>query len=216
MGSVYENIVPKLPFLTPLEIETLQYLSIAQRICILSCTQHPPRNYIFYTKLSLNYHAFMTSLDKIMAPKSPKWCRTTLEEYIPLEKNDTWVLTKLPIRKKTMVCKWIFSIKQKTNKCIDRYKAQLVAKWFTQSYRIDYQETFSPIAKLNMIRSLLSITVNQDWPLFQLDVKNAFLNQDLIEEVYINIPFGFKTKDTQENVCKLRRALYGLKQSLRA
>ena len=112
--------------------------------------------------------------------------------------------------------KWIFSIKQKASGSVDRYKAQLVAKGFTQSYGIDYHETFAPISKLNKVHVLLFIAINQDWPLFQLDAKNAFLNGDLIEEVYMDIPAGFETKDTQGKVCKLRKALYGLKQSPRA
>ena len=110
-----------------------------------------------------------------------------------------------------MGCKWIFSIKQKACGSVDRSKARLVAKGFTQSYGIDYHETFAPVAKVNTDRVLLSIAVNQDWPLFQLDVKNAFLNGDLIEEVHMDIPGGFETKDTQGKVCKLRKALYGLK-----
>ena len=99
---------------------------------------------------------------------------------------------------------------------IKRYKARLVAKRFTQSYAIDYQETFAPIAKLNMIRALLSLAANLDWLLCQLDVKNAFLNGDLTEEVYMKIPLGFETPSTKNQVCKLKRSLYGLKQSPRA
>ena len=165
----------------------------------------------------------MTSLDSIKIPnfvyevlKVPEWHKATLEEYTALEKNGTWALTKLPPGKNTVSCKWIFSIKQKARGSVDRYKARLVAKGFTQLYGIDYHETFAPVAKLNTVRVLLSITINQDWPLFQLDVKNTFLNGDLIEEVYMDIPAGFETKDTQGKVCKLRKALYGLKQSPRA
>ena len=91
-----------------------------------------------------------------------------------------------------------------------------MAKGFTQSYGIDYHETFAPVSKLNTVHVLLFIAINQDWPLFQLDAKNAFLNGDLIEEVYMDIPAGFETKDTQGKVCELRKALYGLKQSPRA
>ena len=109
-----------------------------------------------------------------------------------------------------------FSIKQKASGSVDKYKARLLAKGFTQLYGIDYHKTFVPVAKLNTVCVLLPIVVNQNWPLFQLDVKNAFLNGDLIEEVYMDIPAGFETKDTQGKVCKLRKALYGLKQSPRA
>lgn len=92
----------------------------------------------------------------------------------------------------------------------------MVAKGFTQSYGIDYQETFAPVAKLNTIRVFLSIAANLDWPLYQLDVKNAFLNGDLDEEVYMDIPPGFQNSHNHDKVCKLRKSLYGLKQSPRA
>ena len=99
---------------------------------------------------------------------------------------------------------------------MDRYKARLVAKGFTQSYGIDYQETFAPVAKLNTVRVLLSLAANLDWSLHQLDVKNAFLNGDLEEEVYMDIPAGLETTSNFNKVCRLRKSLYGLKQSPKA
>lgn len=91
-----------------------------------------------------------------------------------------------------------------------------MAKGFTQTYGIDYQETFVPVAKINSIRVLLSLAVNSNWPLYQLDVKNAFLNGNLEEEVFMCLPPGFEKLFGQDKVCKLKRSLYGLKQSPRA
>ncbi|RVW92035.1 Retrovirus-related Pol polyprotein from transposon RE1 [Vitis vinifera] len=122
----------------------------------------------------------------------------------------------LPVGKRPVGCKWIFTIKYKADGSVERFKARLVAKGFTQSYGIDYQETFAPVAKLNTIRILLSLAVNQDWCLQQLDIKNAFLNGDLEEEVYMEIPPGFEGSMAKNQVCKLQKSLYDLKQSPRA
>jgi hypothetical protein len=90
----------------------------------------------------------------------------------------------------------------------------LVARGFTKEYGIDYEETFAPVARLTSVRSLLAVAAVRHWPMFQMDVKNAFLNSDLLEEVYMQPPPGYP--DSQNQVCRLRRALYGLKQAPRA
>nr|CAD1842408.1 unnamed protein product [Ananas comosus var. bracteatus] len=136
-----------------------------------------------------------------------------LEVMKALEKNRTWELVNLPAGKKIV---WAFSVKFKVDGSIERYKAKLVAKGFTQTYGIDYQETFAPVAKLNSIRILLSCATNLGWDLQQFDVKNAFLHEDLKEEVYMELLPRFSTEKTVGKVCKLRKALYGLKQSPRA
>ena len=87
-----------------------------------------------------------------------------------------------------MGCKWIFIVKYKIDGSIDHYKSRLVVKGFPQTYGIDYQETFAPMAKLNTICVLLSLVANLDWPLHSLDIKNVFLNGDLKDEVYMEIP----------------------------
>ena len=106
-----------------------------------------------------------------------------LEELRALKKNGTWELVHLPREKSTIGCKWVFVVKQKADGTIDRYKARLVAKGYTQTYGLDYTETFAPVAKMNTIRVLISCAVNLGWDLQQLDVKNAFLHRELKEEV---------------------------------
>jgi len=139
-----------------------------------------------------------------------------LEEMAALDKNNTWVVTTLPANKRAVGCKWVFTVKQTPDGKVERYKARLVAKGYSQTYGVDYDETFAPVAKMNTIRTIISIAANHGWKLFQLDVKNAFLHGDLEEEVYMEIPPGFNSRETEGKVCKLKKSLYGLKQSPRA
>ena len=136
------------------------------------------------------------------------------EELDALSKNHTWDLVTLPLAKSVVGYKWIYKIKTRSNGSIKRYKTRLVAKGFTQEYGIDYEETFAPVARISSFRALLAIAVASKWDLFQMDVKNDFLNGDLSEEVYMQPPPGFSVDSNK--VCHLRRALYGLKQAPRA
>ena len=122
----------------------------------------------------------------------------------------------LPNGKKVVGSRWIYKTKFNSNGSIERHKARLVAQGFTQTYGIDYKETFAPVAKMNTVRVLLSVAVNNAWPLFQMDVKNAFLHGDLEEEVYMKLPPGHPRENEPNKVCRLYKAIYGLKQSPRA
>ena len=113
--------------------------------------------------------------------------------------------------KSVIGCKWIYKIKTRSNGSIKRYKVCLVAKGFTQEYGIDYEETFALVACISSIRAPLAVDAANKWDIFQMDVKNAFLNGDLSEEIYMQPPFGLFVESNK--VCHLQCALYGLKQA---
>ncbi|KAG8485617.1 hypothetical protein CXB51_018939 [Gossypium anomalum] len=202
---------------------TLDDFPIAIRKGVRQCTKHPIEKFASYNSLMPSFQVFIATLDKEQvstsiaeALKDPKWRRIVEEEICTQEKNATWTVTNLPQGKTVVGCKWIFVVKYNSNGSIQRYKARLVARGFTQTYRIDFTETFAPVAKLNTVRVLLSLAVNCDWRLHQLDVKNAFLNGETKEEVYMKLPPGLKFVKGSNKVCKLNKFLYGLKQSPRA
>ncbi|RVW39753.1 Copia protein [Vitis vinifera] len=147
-------------------------LPIALRKGVRRCTDHPIGNYVTYEGLSPSYRAFATSLDDTQVPntiqealKISEWKKAVQDEIDALEKNGTWTITDLPVGKRPVGCKWIFTIKYKQ---MDQSKDS------------------------RLVWILLSLAVNQDWCLQQLDIKNAFLNGDLEEEVYMEIPPGFE------------------------
>ena len=135
---------------------------------------------------------------------------------MPQKKNKTWEIVDLPKNKKPVGCKWVYKIKYNSNGTIERYKARLVAKGYTQTYGIDYTETFAPVVKMNTIRIIFSLAVNNGWNLYQMDVKNAFLQGSLEEEVYMTLPPGHKSEKELGLACRLKKSIYGLKQSPRA
>ena len=144
-----------------------------------------------------------------------KWMEACDSEFESLSKNETWELVPLPRGRKAISSKWVFKVKETVEGLIERYKARLVAKGFLQKYGVDFEETFAPVAKFASIRIILSIAAQYKLVLHQMDVKTAFLNGLLEEEIYMKQPVGFVDPKYPDHVCKLKRALYGLKQSPR-
>ncbi|GJT44267.1 retrotransposon protein, putative, ty1-copia subclass [Tanacetum coccineum] len=124
-------------------------------------------------------------------------------------------LVDLTSNSKTVVNKWLFKKKTDIDRVVHTYKARLVAKGFTQTYKVDYEETFSPVADIRAIRVLIAITAFYDYEIWQMDVKTAFLNGHLLEEVYMVQPEGFVNPKYPNRVCKLKHSIYGLKQASR-
>lgn len=130
-----------------------------------------------------------------------------------LKKNDTWDLVLLPEGRKPIGCKWVFKREIGSDGRIEKYKACLVAKGYSQVEGVDYGEIFSLVAKMTSIHFLLSIVVAYDLEVKQMDVKTAFLHGDLEEENYMSQLEHYVVKGKSNLVCKLKKSLYGLKQS---
>jgi hypothetical protein len=150
------------------------------------------------------------------AAKKEEWCKAMQEELMAIEKNKTWQLVKLPEGKNVIGVKWVFRTKFGADGSVQKFKARLVAKGYAQEYGIDYEETFSPVARFETVRLLLALAAQLKRSVYQFDVKSAFLNGELLEEVYVEQPKGFEVKGKESYVYKLAKALYGLKQAPRA
>lgn len=145
-----------------------------------------------------------------------EWREAMKEEIHMIEKNKTWSLVQRPTDKNVVSVKWIYRLKTDANGNVVRHKARLVARGFAQQYGVDYLETFAPVSRHETIRLLLAVAAQRKWKLFQLDVKSAFLNGELEEEIYIEQPLGFEEEGKEDHVLHLHKALYGLKQAPRA
>ena len=143
------------------------------------------------------------------------WKEATDCEYDSLLSNDTWDLVPLPEGKNVVGSRWVFKLKRNSDGSIERYKARLVAQRYSQSEGVDYQDVFSPVVRYSTIRSLLAVANIYDWEIHQMDVKTAFLQGDLEEEIYMRQPDGYIDNDKPNHVCKLKKSIYGLKQAAR-
>lgn len=130
--------------------------------------------------------------------------------------NGTWELIDLPASHRPIGLKWIFEVKRDEKGAVQKHKACLVAKGFVQRHGIDYDEVYAPVARLESVRLLLALAGHAGWQVHHMDVKTAFLNSKLDEEVYVSQPPGFEAPNSGGKVLRLRKALYGLKQAPRA
>jgi hypothetical protein len=156
-----------------------------------------------------------TVREAVNSEDSKLWKKAMVEEMDALDKNEAWDIVEFPAGRKSVGSKWLFKKKFNAQGKVEKYKARLVAKGYSQVEGIDFGEIFSPVAKLTSIRFLLSIVVAFDLEVEQMDVKTTFLHGDLEEEIYMKQPEGFVVKGKKELVCKLKKSLYGLKQSPR-
>ncbi|CAL0329743.1 unnamed protein product [Lupinus luteus] len=186
-----------------------------------SFVKYPLSNNISYHRLSREHRHFSMSISSSVEPtgytdaiKYDCWRQAIKKELDALRSNETWVITSLPNDKKAIGCKWIFKVKYKADGSIERYKARLVAKGFTQTEGVDFLETFSPVVKMTTIRVILALASANNWHLHQLDINTAFLHGDLKENVFMRVPPGIEVKEPNQ-VCKLQKSIYGLRQASR-
>jgi hypothetical protein len=144
----------------------------------------------------------------------PEWQHTMAEEIAALERTGTWDLVPCPPRVRPITCKWVYKVKTRSDGSLKRYTAHLVVCSFQQEHGRDYDETFTPVAHMTTICTLLVVASVRGWSISQLDVKNTFLNGEQREDVYMRPPAGHSVPESM--VCHLRHSLYGLKQAPRA
>ncbi|GJV59701.1 ribonuclease H-like domain-containing protein [Tanacetum coccineum] len=186
-------------------------------------SQHPmvTRSKVGIVKANPKYNLHVTTSSPIpkspfYALRDPNWKQAMCDEYKALIDNNTWVLVPRPPNVNIVRSMWLYKHKYNADGSLNRYKARLVANGRSQQQGIDCDETFSPVVKPATIRTVLSLAVSRQWPIHQLDVKNAFLHDHLKETVYMHQPPGFTDSAHSDYVCLLQKSLYGLKQAPRA
>ena len=216
---VMEAISPKATEINSIHDENIPELRRSQRL------RNPPQKLTYNTlgapdeELLAVYYAAeygepLTLKEAMESENNESWKGAIESEMKSLHDNQTWDLTDLPPGRTAIGSKWLFKIK-KDGTGNKRFKARLVAKGFAQKEGIDYKETFAPVIKFQSLRILLAIANNRGMFIHQLDITTAFLNGFLEEDIYMFKPEGQITPGQENKVCKLKRSLYGLKQSPR-
>lgn len=170
------------------------FCSFATNKGIPKGTSYPMQDYITYKRLSNSHTDFFDKISITHEPNSynqaklnQNWVKAMNEELSALELSDTWKIVPKSSDRKIIGSRWVYKIKHKSNGDIERLKAILVARGHTQIEGFDYNETFSSVAKIVLIRTLLAVASIKNWYTFQMDVSNVFLHGNLIEEIFINL-----------------------------
>ncbi len=165
-----------------------------------------------YDGFVAHHYAYMVRVIEEVEPTcfeqavgNPKWDNAMDEEMATLDANATWELVVLPKDKKAIGCKQVYKVKHNADGSMSRYKARLVAKGYAQTYGIDYEKTYSLVAKMTIVRAIITMVTAKGWSLHQMDVKNVFLHGDLQEEVYMEQPPGYVDQTHSNLVCRLKK-----------
>lgn len=154
-----------------------------------------------------------TLREALSRPERQQWWEACQKEFSSLQKAGTYRLVQLPQHRTAIGCKWVFKTKRGAHNEVVKLKARLVAKGYSQQPGIDFEETYAPVARYSSIRAVLSLVALYDWELHQMDVKSAYLNGELEEDIYMEQPEGFIVRGKEDWVCRLDKSLYGLKQA---
>lgn len=157
----------------------------------------------------------VTFQEAVSNPQKDLWMDAMREEMQSMQHNKVWELVELPEGCKPVGFKWVYKTKRDPNGKIERFKAKLVAKGYTQREGIDYVDLFSPMSSKDTFRVIMALVAHYDLELYQMDVKTTFLNGNLNEEIYMEQPEGFKVTNREHMVCRLLKSIYGLKQASR-
>ena len=180
----------------------------------LGRNRHPPNRYGGWVYIAQEEDP-ITVEQALSNPDTEKWMKAMEAELESLHKNQVWELSELPPGRKPVGSKWVFKRKRDADGNVKRYKARLVAQGCNQKYGIDYDETFCPVVRFESVRALIALAAKQKLQLHHLDVATAFLTGELDEEIFMKQPQQFEEKGKESLVCKLKRSIYGLKQSSR-
>ena len=153
--------------------------------------------------------------EALTSPDKAHWTNAMEKEMESLQTNKVWDLVELPKDRRVVGSKWVFKTKRSADGTVERHKARLVAQGYSQRYGQDYDETFSPVVRFESLRTVVALAVQNGLQMHQMDVTTAFLNGELHEEVYMKQPEGFAVRGKEGLVCRLRKSIYGLKQSPR-
>ena len=223
-GEEYEELLHRggeqaMPNENPVSEEILNPDNADQSPRYPKRNRNSPKYLEDYVSYSVDYCYRMTDIPKnykeaMSSQNSEKWTEAMNDELEALKESDTYECTTLPEGKTPIGSRWVYSVKLGAND-EEKHKARLVAKGYAQTEGIDYQETFSPTAKFTSIRMLLQLAVQNNYTVHQLDVKAAYLNANIGEEIYLEQPDGYNERNSSGDKLywKLKKSLYGLKQS---
>jgi hypothetical protein len=208
--------VQGIEFATPVTGESVNSKGVPQRFRTLANINDTTNEITDFEYSGVCYLAAEEPRSIETALNEQCWRKAMEAEMQSIEENKTWQLSTLPAGHRAIGLKWVFKVKKDPEGNVVKHKARLVAKGYAQREGVDFDEVFAPVARIETVRLLIALAAQKGWQVHHMDVKSAFLNGELREEVYVQQPPGFVVKCGGDKVLKLKKALYGLRQAPRA